>query len=174
MSEPILVLSHNAALSGLIARTLRWREVYSTILPVSTPLSALRERSVRGVILAGDTPEDTLLDEIDPEILKSGLPVLALGSAAPLLCRWHGGSFRPWEKTETSSAITFSDIPLFREIASGDRMLHHYAALSMADGLVPIAEADGSVVGFHHETLPHFGIQYPIERHDPDLSLIHI
>ena len=56
MSEPILVLSHNAALSGLIARTLRWREVYSTILPVSTPLSALRERSVRGVILAGDTP----------------------------------------------------------------------------------------------------------------------
>ena len=62
MSEPILVLSHNAALSGLIARTLRWREVYSTILPVSTPLSALRERSVRGVILAGDTPEDTLLD----------------------------------------------------------------------------------------------------------------
>ena len=114
MSEPILVLSHNAALSGLIARTLRWRDVYSTILPVSTPLSALRERSVRGVILAGDTPEDTLLDEIDPEILKSGLPVLALGSAAPLLCRWHGGSFRPWEKAETSSAITFSDIPLFR------------------------------------------------------------
>lgn len=172
MSEPILVLSHNAALSGLIARTLRWREVYSTILPVSTPLSALRERSVRGVILAGDTPEDTLLDEIDPEILKSGLPVLALGSAAPLLCRWHGGSFRPWEKTETSSAITFSDIPLFREIASGDRMLHHYAALSMADGLVPIAEADGSVVGFRHETLPHFGIQYPIERHDPDGALL--
>ena len=172
MSEPILVLSHNAALSGLIARTLRWREVYSTILPVSTPLSALRERSVRGVILAGDTPEDTLLDEIDPEILKSGLPVLALGSAAPLLCRWHGGSFRPWEKTETSSAITFSDIPLFREIASGDRMLHHYAALSMADGLVPIAEADGSVVGFCHETLPHFGIQYPIERHDPDGALL--
>lgn len=38
MSEPILVLSHNVALSGLIARTLRWREVYSTILPVSTPL----------------------------------------------------------------------------------------------------------------------------------------
>ena len=172
MSEPILVLSHNAALSGLIARTLRWRDVYSTILPVSTPLSALRERSVRGVILAGDTPEDTLLDEIDPEILKSGLPVLALGSAAPLLCRWHGGSFRQWEKTETSSAITFSDIPLFREIASGDRMLHHYAALSMADGLVPIAEADGSVVGFRHETLPHFGIQYPIERHDPDGALL--
>lgn len=172
MSEPILVLSHNAALSGLIARTLRWREVCSTILPVNTPLSALQERKVRGLILAADTPDDSLLDELDPAILQSGLPVLALGGAAPLLCRWHGGDFGPWEKTAASSAITFSDVPLFREISSGERMLHHYAALSLNAGLQPVAEADGAVVGFRHAELPHFGIQYPIERHDPDGALL--
>ena len=172
MSEPILVLSHNAALSGLIARTLRWREVCSTILPVNTPLSALQERKVRGLILAADTPDDSLLDELDPAILQSGLPVLALGGAAPLLCRWHGGAFGPWEKTVASSAITFSDVPLFREISSGERMLHHYAALLLNAGLQPVAEADGAVVGFCHAELPHFGIQYPIERHDPDGALL--
>lgn len=172
MSEPILVLSHNAALSGLIARILRWREVYSTILPVNTKFSVLREQGVKGVVLAADTPDNTLLDELDPAILQSGLPVLALGGAAPLLCRWHGGSFGPWEKTAAASVITFSDIPLFREISSGERMLHHYAALSLTDGLQPVAEADGAAVGFRHAALPHFGIQYPIERHDPDGALL--
>lgn len=117
MSEPILVLSHNAALSGLIARILRWREVYSTILPVNTKFSVLQEQGVKGVVLAADTPDDSLLDELDPAILQSGLPVLALGGAAPLLCRWHGGSFGPWEKRRLPLSLPSPTFPFFGKSA---------------------------------------------------------
>ena len=90
MSEPILVLSHNAALSGLIARILRWREVYSTILPVNTKYSVLQEQGVNGVVLAADTPDDTLLDELAAFAAEKGATLAAGPGGQDLLCVYEG------------------------------------------------------------------------------------
>ena len=75
MSEPILVLSHNAALSGLIARILRWREVYSTILPVNTKYSVLQEQGVKGVVLAADTPDGGCAIAFYPDAVAAGMRI---------------------------------------------------------------------------------------------------
>lgn len=168
MSEPILVLSRSAAAASLIARTLRWREFSSAILPLSATMEEIRSLGVRGVIVAESDTEQDPFEALDPALLSSGLPLLALGNAAACLCALHGGGYAAQRETSGSSALTLTEDPLFVEFGSGERVLHRFYPLTLSENLLPIAEADGAVVGFRCRETAHYGLQYPIERHDPD------
>ena len=170
MQNAILVFSRNARQAGLIARTLRYREVRCLPLPFDTRIAQAMELSPRGIILAADSFEKDALDGLDFSFLSGSLPILALGGAAALLCSHFGGSLAPMDAPRASVTLSLSDCPLFRGIDSGERMLGGIAQLTLPGGLEAIATATERVIGYRHRVLPLYAMQYPIERNDPDAA----
>lgn len=170
MQDAILVFSRNARQAGLIARTLRYREVRCLPLPFDTRAAQAMELAPRGIILAAEGFDKDALDGLDFSLLSGSLPVLALGGAAALLCSHFGGSLAPMEAQRASVTLGLSDCPLFRGIESGERMLGGIAQLTLPGGLETIATATERVIGYRHRVLPLYAMQYPIERNDPDAA----
>jgi len=172
MHDTILVLCRNIQQTGLIARTLRCREVRCVPVPFDIPCQQALALNPRGVIIAGDSVEEDALAGLDFSLLDCGVPVLALGGAAAALCRHLGSDVSDVHTERTLETLRFSDDPLFADIDSGERMLKGYAELTLGESLLPLATATGRVIGFKHrdEALPVYGMQYPIERNDPDAA----
>ncbi len=170
MQDTILVFSRSREMAGLVARTLRCRECYCLPMPFETPAAVVHTLPVRGIILITESYEADALDGFDLSLLKSGLPVLALGGAAALVCAHFGGGYEPAKCERETVTLGLTPGSLFEEISGGERMLGATAVLTLPEQLVSIATATERVIGFMHETLPLYGMQYPIERNDPDAA----
>lgn len=170
MQNAIVVFSRNARQAGLIARTLRYREVPCLPLPFETRAEQALALAPRGIIIAaGDYGKDAL-NGLDFSLLASGVPILALGGAAALLCAHFGGSTRPLEAGRASVTLSFEADPLFAGIDPGERMLGGIVEMSLTEGLEKLATATERVIGFRHRAMPLYAMQYPIERNDPDAA----
>ena len=172
MQDTILVFCRNIRHAGLIARTLRCREVPCLPVPFDTCCEQALSCQPRGIIIAEDSFEADALEGFDLSLLDCGLPVLALGAAAAALCRHFDGGVSDVHTERALVTLHFSDDPLFAGIESGEQMLKGYAALTLSEALAPLASAAEQVIGFKHsrEDLPLYAMQYPIARNDPDAA----
>ena len=170
MSETILVFSRSRDQAGLVARTLRCREVFCLPVPFDMPRAEAEALAPRGLIVISDDYSPEALDGFDSELLTSGIPVLALGGAAATLCCRFGGEASAALCERSAITLGLRDDLLFEEISGGERMLHGLATLTLPDELLPIATATEQVIGFRHEKLCLYAMQYPIERNDPDAA----
>jgi GMP synthase (glutamine-hydrolysing) len=94
--------------------------------------------------------------------------VLALGSAARTLCEVEGGAQRDEAIEKRAVTVTYSESPLFAGLEAGERWLEHSHDLILPQEYVPVAEAEGTVVGFAHAERPLYGLQFQVEKNDPD------
>ncbi len=175
MQDAILILDHDEALAGLIARTLRSQQVYCETVPFTVPLAGAMARAPRGIIIAAAQGEAVSLDGFDAALLDAELPVLALGGAAAALCEHLGGAsaLKSCESCEHDSiTLELRDLPLLEGIGSGERVLHGLFGLTLPEGLTCIATATQQCIGFADEAKRLYGVQYPIERNDPDAVLL--
>ena len=170
MQNTILVFCRDAQQAGLIARTLRYREISCLPLPFDTPAHQALAHEPKGLIISADGFEPEAMDGLDFSLLNAGVPVLALGSAAAHLCSHFGGSFEVRLDDRASITLGLSDEKLFEEIDPGERMLGHLAELTLPEALDPIATATERVIGFKHRALELYAMQHPIERNDPDAA----
>ena len=170
MQDVILVFCRDIRHAGLIARTLRCRELPCLPVPFETKAEQALKYAPKGIILASDNYGEDALDGLDFSLLSMGVPVLALDGAAALLCRHFGGDAAPAACDRCFVTLSLTNEPLFHEIDSGERMLNAYAALTLADVLSPIATATERVIGYKHTAFPLYAMQYPIERNDPDAA----
>lgn len=168
MQDMMLVFCRSAEHAGLIARTLRCRELPCLPLPFETGAEQALAYHPRGIILLSDDYGEDALDGLDFSLLSAGVPVLALGGAAALLCSHFGGDCAPVERERSFVTLGLTDDALFQDIDSGERMLEVWAEMTLPDSLIPIATATERVIGFRHSGLPLYAMQYPIERNDPD------
>lgn len=170
MHSTILVFCRDAQQAGLIARTLRFREVNCLPLPFDTPAQEALSHQPSGLIVSTDSFEADALDGLDFSLFSAGTPVLALGSAAAHLCSHFGGSFTADTNQRASVTLSLSDEALFQGIDSGERKLGRLAELTLPEALCPIATATERVIGFKHRALELYAMQHPIERNDPDAA----
>ncbi|MBE5793057.1 MAG: hypothetical protein E7323_00045 [Clostridiales bacterium] len=168
MQEPVIVLCKERDTAWLIARLLRWRQVYSLCLPYDTSLETLLTYQPKGLILSATLDEPGAMDGLDARVLDAGLPVLALGGVAAALCAMGGGQSAPVIHSTTPFTLTLADHPLFQEMNPAGCMLRSLAPLNPSDGMTAIAAAGEDVIGFSLGDKPIFGLEYPIERNDPD------
>ena len=168
MQDVILILDLDEALSGLIARTLRGQQLYCEPVPASVSLAKVRERSVKGLIIAARPDQEVSLDCFDLSLIDSDLPILALGGAVPALCEHFGGGVLRRESENENVTLGFGDQPLFEGLSRGERVLHNLRDLSLAEGLACLATATEHCIGFTREGTGLYAVQYPIERNDPD------
>ena len=172
MQEPVIVLCKERATAWLIARLLRWRQVYSLCLPFDTPLENLLRYQPKGLILSAPLDEPGVMDGLDIRIFDAGLPMLALGGVAVALCIHNGGQAAPVIHSTTPLPLTLAEHPLFSEMDPAGCMLRSLAALNPQESMTAIAAAGEDVIGFALNDKPIFAMEYPIERNDPNAGQI--
>lgn len=168
--DTILVLCQSRRQSALIARTLRYRQVYSLPLALDSRAETVLSYAPKGIVLSANDGMDNALAQVDPALLSAGVPVLALGGMVPALCRFYGGEASPSACPRGAVTLGLEHDPLFTNISGGERVLRSLSDLTLPESLLPLATATERPIGFRHRTLPLYAVQYPIERNDPDAA----
>jgi len=102
----IVVLDFGGQYTQLIARRVREQQVFSAILPCTTPLEALRELEPAGIILSGGPSSvyDKDAPKCDPDVLAMGIPVLGICYGMQWVAKNLGGKVEPAERREYGPA----------------------------------------------------------------------
>ena len=104
--EIVPVLDCGGQTTQLIARRLREAGIFSMIMRSDTPAAELRALNPKGIVLSGG-PASVFEDgapEIDPEILRIGVPVLGICYGMQIVCRELGASITPADHREFGRA----------------------------------------------------------------------
>jgi len=90
---PVLILDFGSQLTQNIARRIREMEIYSEILPASTPLQEIRRRNPLALILSGGPASvyEPGAPTLDPALLEMGLPILGICYGMQIIAHTAGG-----------------------------------------------------------------------------------
>lgn len=168
MQSNILVMGGPLPLLSLIARTLRSQQILCELLPPGACEQEALGRKPLGIIWAAEQGPFSGPLPLSPQLLASGVPILALGGMAEGLCLHFGGSVTERLPDPQTVTLGLSQQPLFTDIAGGERMLYGLQCLALPDCLACTATATERCIGFSHKEFPLYGMQYPIEHNDPD------
>ena len=102
----IVVLDFGGQYTQLIARRVREQQVFSAILPCTTPLDAIRRLAPAGIILSGGPSSvyDKDAPKADPALLKMGIPVLGICYGMQWIAHNLGGNVKPADRREYGPA----------------------------------------------------------------------
>lgn len=91
--DTVVVLDFGSQYTQVIARRIREARVRSVVLPFSTPIGEIRALGPKGIVLSGGP--SSVYDEgapvADPEVFRSGLPVLGLCYGMQWMAQHFGG-----------------------------------------------------------------------------------
>ena len=107
----IVVLDFGAQYSSLIARRVRECNVYCEVFPHDMPISELKKRKVKGVILSGG-PASVYEEEapkVDRSIWEAGIPVLGICYGLQLMAKELGGNVKQEKMREYGKAELLID-----------------------------------------------------------------
>jgi GMP synthase (glutamine-hydrolysing) len=170
----VLVLDFGSQFSQLIARRVREAKVYCELVPGTTPWSELKQRRPVGLILSGGPASvyDEGAPQVDPEALKSGVPVLGICYGMQLIAHHLGGKVRPGRANEYGPALLAVREPagLFDGLDSELPvwMSHGDVITEMPPGFRSFASSGNSPVAAFTDGRGIFGIQFhPEVVHTP-------
>lgn len=170
MHDMILILNYSDEFSIEIARRLRADKVYARIVPGNTTADEIAVIAPRGVILSGEaTGAGT---GFDARIVKLDIPVLAMGHAAHMLLAAMGGACAGAAIAQKKAMIQYGESAIFQGIGNGERYLEEALTLMLPTNVHEIAGAAGCTVAFEDEDKLRYGVQFELERNDPDGTAI--
>ena len=82
--DTILVLCQSRRQSALIARTLRYRQVYSLPLALDSRAETVLSYAPKGIVLSANDGMDNALAQVDPALLSAGVPVHMLAQVCDM------------------------------------------------------------------------------------------
>ena len=170
MRDMIVIMNYSDEFSIEIARRLRAEQVYARIVPADADEALIRSLSPRGVILGGATAG--VGGTLNPAALTLGVPVLALGHAAHMLLAALGGASADAAVREKKARIEYGDSPLFAGLTGGERYLEEALTMMLPPDVRVIASAGGCTIAFESAQKQHYGVQFELERNDPEGSAI--
>ncbi len=145
MPPTVFILDFGAQYSQLIARRTRELGVYCEIVPYDTTWSALAPRNPAAIILSGG-PESTLVPDapaLDPQILRSGLPILGICYGMQLIARDLGAKLVKLDHAEYGPATLTAaegDAPFLADVPLRSRvwMSHGDSVIELPAGFVAL------------------------------------
>jgi GMP synthase (glutamine-hydrolysing) len=104
--EVVAILDFGSQYGQLIARRVREKNVFSTILPAGTPADELKEMNVSGLILSGGPASvyDEDSPKCDEKIFDLGVPILGICYGMQLGCQILGANIVRADKHEYGRA----------------------------------------------------------------------
>ncbi len=121
MNDMILILNYSDEFAVEAAKRLRGERVFCKIISGTTTAAQVAEIAPRGLVLCGEPK--SAAGVFDAEILKLGIPVLALGHAAHMLIAAMGGACAGAAISEKKANVQYADCRLFTR-RGGRRTLH--------------------------------------------------
>ncbi|HLI96244.1 MAG TPA: glutamine-hydrolyzing GMP synthase, partial [Candidatus Baltobacteraceae bacterium] len=164
----VFILDFGAQYSQLIARRTRELNVYCEIVPYDTPWSALAPRKPAAIILSGG-PESTLVADaprMDPEIIRSGVPVLGICYGMQLVARECGAELVKLDHAEYGPAtllVVHPETPLFEGVSTESRvwMSHGDSVVRMPEGFKKAGStARCAVAAMANDERKIYGVQF--------------
>jgi GMP synthase (glutamine-hydrolysing) len=176
----IAVIDFGSQYSQLIARRAREGHVHSLLLPPTTTLKELQALNTAGVILSG-SPYSVYAEgapRCDPEILRSGIPVLGICYGMHVGCMLLGGQVEASRKREYGRArlrIRQPDCLLAHLPRDPVVWMSHGDVVERLspDFLVLASTPNCPLAIVRHRELPFYGLQFhPEVAHTPQGGLI--
>ena len=102
----VVVLDFGGQYTQLIARRVREQQVFSAILPCTTPIEDIRRLQPAGIILSGGPSSvyDKDAPKCDPAVLAMGIPILGICYGMQWVAKNLGGKVEPAERREYGPA----------------------------------------------------------------------
>ena len=171
----VVVLDFGAQYSMLIARRVRECNVYCEVLPHNIPVSELKKRNVKGVIVSGGPASvyEPGAPKPDPELLNCGIPILGICYGLQLIAKELGGEVRQEKRREYGKAkLTIDDESnLFAGLPNHLQswMSHSDTVVKLPSGFKQLAHTDNTQfasIGDPNKKL--YGVQFhPEVVHTP-------
>jgi GMP synthase (glutamine-hydrolysing) len=164
----IAVLDFGGQYAHLICRRVRALGVFSALLPYDTTLEELRERNVAGIILSGG-PASVYSEgapPADPEIFRSGLPLLGICYGYQLFVRANGGDVGMVESGEygRTGVLVKEGGGIFDGMEGGKLfcwMSHSDSATRIPASMRVLASSDSSpYAAVRLSGTPQYGVQF--------------
>ena len=174
--ERIIILDFGSQYTQLIARRVREAGVYCEILPFNTPVSEIRSRQPKGLILSGGP--SSVYDENAPRSEKplvdeSNCPVLGICYGLQLMAHQLGGEVQPSSSREYGYArltVVNGETALFAGLPREmDVWLSHGDHVTkLPEGFHVTALTNDAVNAFENPGRRIFGVQFhPEVAHTP-------
>ncbi|GAA1401453.1 glutamine-hydrolyzing GMP synthase [Pseudonocardia kongjuensis] len=172
----VLVVDYGAQYAQLIARRVREADVYSEIVPASTPVSEIVARGPAAVILSGG-PASVYAEgapALDPALFDTGIPVFGMCYGFQAMARALGGEVahdgtREYGRTEVtlsgSPGVLHDGLPARHPVW----MSHGDSVTAAPEGFTVTASSDRVAVAAFEDTGRRLaGVQYhPEVGHSP-------
>jgi GMP synthase (glutamine-hydrolysing) len=164
--ESILILDFGSQYTQLIARRVREAHVYCEIVPFSIPLTEIRRRQPKGVILSGG-PDSVYGDgapHSEPMLWQAEMPVLGICYGFQLLSLQLGGKVERAERREYGLAQLelIKESALFEDVVAKSKvwMSHGDSITDLPPGFEPVAVTSNSLAAAEDRRLKIYGIQF--------------
>src|SRR5256714_7037568 len=166
MTKPVLVVDFGAQYAQLIARRVREAQVYSEIVPHSTPVAEMLARDPAAIILSGGPASvyEPGAPQVDPALFRAGVPVLGICYGFQAMARALGGEVAHTGGREVGNtpvrlepgSVLFAGLP-----AEQDVWMSHGDCVSAAPpGFAVTAASPGApVAAFENPTERLAGVQ---------------
>jgi len=170
MNDMILILNYSDEFASEAAKRLRAEHIYCRIISGMSTAAQIREIAPRGILLTGEPQSASGV--FDAEILGLGVPVLALGHAAHMLLAAQGGASAGTAITDRKAMIEYGDSLLFSYLEDGERYIPEALTLMLPADVKMTASASGCTIAFENTIKRQYGVQFELERNDPDGTAI--
>ncbi|MBQ7655579.1 MAG: hypothetical protein IJS41_03625 [Clostridia bacterium] len=171
MRDMVLVMNFDDTASRAVTRKLRSERIFCKIVPGNMTLESIQAQEPLGLLLAGGITGQTPAG-LDKRIPSSGIPMLALGDAAAMLLEDLGGQVGEPVLQGAVMELSYQASPLLRDVENGERLLQCAREMTLPEQVKPLCHAQETVIGFAHESLPLYAMQFEVEQNDPDGSMI--
>jgi len=166
VSSTIVILDFGSQYTQLIARRIREFNVFSVVLPCTTPLEKILALKPKGIVLSGGPSSvyDDAAPKADKAILDTGLPILGICYGLQFMTHHLGGRVVPAHEREYGHAeVTVVDeTPLFHGLpaAMSVWMSHGDNAETLAPGFRVTARTSNAIAGIADEARKMWAVQF--------------
>jgi GMP synthase (glutamine-hydrolysing) len=165
-SSTIVILDFGSQYTQLIARRIREFNVFSVVLPCTTPLAEVLALNPRGIILSGGPSSvyDANAPKADPAVLACGLPILGICYGLQFITHHLGGKVVPGAAHEYGHAeIEITDpTQIFHGLPTSLQvwMSHGDHAESLAPGFRITATSPNAVAAIADDSRRIWAVQF--------------
>ena len=165
-SSTIVILDFGSQYTQLIARRIREFNVFSVVLPCTTPLEKVLALKPAGLVLSGGPSSvyDNMAPKADPAILSVGLPILGICYGLQFITHHLGGRVVPAAAREYGHAeVTVADpAGIFHGLPEtlSVWMSHGDHAESLAPGFHVTASTNNAIAAIADESRKMWAVQF--------------
>jgi len=170
MMDMILILNYSNEFSMEMAKRLRAEHVCAKIVSGNITAQEVQKFGPKGIILSGEAGGSAVT--LDESILSLGIPVLAMGQPAQQLIACQGGACAGVALSEKKAAIEYEKSELFAGVADGERYIKEAHTLMLPPDVQETARAGGCTIAFEYAEKKQYGVQFELERNDPEGTAI--